>query len=1777
MIKSFFFCAAVCAAGVIFGAPFDEKSELLLYANLDDSAAPTLNAPGSALAKASGLQYAPGKFGQGVRFDKTTPGVELRYKLGKSLNSNDSWTLAMWLRPDGSSASDPANYSYFFRTDATGAWADGVLLGYFCRWNQLRLDRFGADRKSVSAQTASSAVPGEKWTHFALACEKGKITLYINGNPTKLSGKDLLENVGTPQQFLRIGAIDGTPATRFKGTIDEVKVFKRSLTPDEVRLVMESKPGSDSGKQPVLQVPFNGRFDCIGSAGPVQTSMENVAFRPAVIGKGAEFIRHGYDRAGRASVADAALVNGPSLSVSLFFVPKGFDDNKRGLVTSGKFWSLFRQGRKLTFEAGGQSICADISTWKAEQPVQITAGFSPEKMFIALDGKIVATGQGVKLNAPEKSTVIIGDLPGYDMYSTGQAHGTIDELRIFNTLLNDKEIATEIARKNDPDALGDPLDRWSIAAKPATAEERKLWSFDGAEQSTNPCRSEVTLNALWRFQLTAPGVTPDVSQWHYLALPGRYAGHGNGNSDHVFQLRDANFKRLNGEEFLWNGIPGYKLSESFWERKITLPGAWRDRRFELHFDDFSEETARLFVNGKFVAEFGGGRPHTIAVPAENFRFDQENDLQLIVTGASHRWAWRGIKGNLTLRAMPTLSIAEPFIIPSVADRTLTIKAKVRNFGTQSRSIRLAAAVEGKNAPAAFESKEMTLRPGEEREMSLSTPWNNAQEWTHLTPYLYRATLSAVDAKGKTIDQLAPIRFGFRDFKIEGKNYKLNGKTIHLFNTDEWVNFANDPAENRKFLQELKRRGYNSIRLSFSMKDDNLNSLLDIADEEGILLMVNARGIGGAEYSLWNSPEMRAKVADSMKASITEWRNHPSIVMWYLSVNFLGYSLDYHPRKMTDGYQPEQNRDKFRVSQEGEKILLANDSTRPFFYQAGGSHGPILNSNAYFCWWPQAERRSWAEEWRAIGDKPLHIIETSFPYVSSTTGMDRQFQGKSKVRLIHENAARYLGNDAYDASQKLVNDYVEGSREGKSFFGVTLASSHFRNFKTFGKVRNYLLLDTIPYWRASGISGICPFGEFVQGYQTLNARRQVNPGDFRRKGLHPDILKSKYQMEADFSKPNSFADALQRAFAPKLALIAGSETEPTSVASNYYVGLPIRRTLILLNDTLETSRFKGDVFFTSDRVKLLNRKPIDVTLQPGEIRRIPVEFTANVPGNWYLDAKFDQVHSEKVALQVMPKPTVKTAGRVALFDPQRHSAADLKQANIPFEDAEKLQSLQGVSLLFIGKNTLGSPALEAWAEKVALPKAKLNIVILEQDAKRLATVGLKSAPIDARDVFKVNPTAFPASLSDRQLSNWHGISTLAADKPEPSPEDYISIPEQLWRWNTINTVVSTPIRRTGAGRTTSLLSCGMDLAYSALLEIPSKNGSVVFCQMELSGRSNREPAAAQLLAELANRYSRSKFPAMPQAEYLGRLTPEQCRKFGLSVKRGRASEFKITEAGQELLGDLSRRDCFFSTPMDFDAYNGSGVTALTDPACVVRFERDGKQYLAAGFDATHLQKRLAETREISPAISDYWAQYVMKERLDLFESRLAGRLSPNLAEEIAQPRRADDVLSLDGKWSFLTDPKNAGQKNNWQGHTPAGTKELQVPGFWENQGFPKYDGVAWYFKSVKLPENLRGRELFFVAKAIDDLDEVYCNAVKIGSTGEEVDGYWTALRRYRIPAEQTRQGVLNFAVRVTDLRGNGGIPGNVALVGVNSHGEVNRAFPYREEDFPKYNTESAIRW
>ena len=115
------------------------------------------------------------------------------------------------------------------------------------------------------------------------------------------------------------------------------------------------------------------------------------------------------------------------------------------------------------------------------------------------------------------------------------------------------------------------------------------------------------------------------------------------------------------------------------------------------------------------------------------------------------------------------------------------------------------------------------------------------------------------------------------------------------------------------------------------------------------------------------------------------------------------------------------------------------------------------------------------------------------------------------------------------------------------------------------------------------------------------------------------------------------------------------------------------------------------------------------------------------------------------------------------------------------------------------------------------------------------------------------------------------------------------------------------------------------------------------------------------------------------------------------------------------------------------------------------------------------------------------------------------------------------------------------------------KAVTLPTYWENAGYPDFDGTFWFRRTVDLPEDWNGSDAELHLGAVDDNDTTWVNGVEVGAT----IGY-NLPRVYRVPAGVLKRSTNVIAVRVLDTGGNGGLYGGddpMRLV-VNAGGKTN---------------------
>jgi hypothetical protein len=191
----------------------------------------------------------------------------------------------------------------------------------------------------------------------------------------------------------------------------------------------------------------------------------------------------------------------------------------------------------------------------------------------------------------------------------------------------------------------------------------------------------------------------------------------------------------------------------------------------------------------------------------------------------------------------------------------------------------------------------------------------------------------------------------------------------------------------------------------------------------------------------------------------------------------------------------------------------------------------------------------------------------------------------------------------------------------------------------------------------------------------------------------------------------------------------------------------------------------------------------------------------------------------------------------------------------------------------------------------------------------------------------------AGLSEEHLKNWRGEATILPPRlnyelrPRYGPTvQWCGIPvPRLWRCGNRGNVASVLIEKPARGDFLPVLDGGFGLQYAPLMEYRERKGMVLFCQMDVSGRSENEPAAEALVRNILRHVDGWKPAVRRSALYVG----EAPGKNHLAV-------------GSYESGDLSADQVLVVGP-------GGGEKLAENRAAIERFLKAGGNLLAIGLD------------------------------------------------------------------------------------------------------------------------------------------------------------------------------------------------------------------------------------
>ena len=1016
----------------------------------------------------------------------------------------------------------------------------------------------------------------------------------------------------------------------------------------------------------------------------------------------------------------------------------------------------------------------------------------------------------------------------------------------------------------------------------ASPAEAALWSYDGATRRQTGVRRAVSLNGYWRVWPVDDYLgTPPKEAPGYVRVPGSFRSP-------LWNIHRLNPRTggLDGGTWQWHNRPLEDYRAAWYEREVSSAPVWSDdgdpgRRTWLVFDHFNADVGRIYWNGRLVKAFRQDFKSFSMVPnrirvdvTDLLAADGRNTLRLYVD-RHNSGMWNGrpsigdhneiCLGDVWLERTPgRLHIVSAVALPSWRNKTVTLRVRLANPDAETGSVTLEGAFFHSDRDKFCETT-VQLTGKSEQVVIWTEPWPDPVPWSAENPQTYELDVM-LSRDRQYIDTFPRQLFGFREAWVENGEFWLNGEHLRL---RMWTSpglermryFWGHPEAIGQYVAHIKELNYDTVRDNPWRKGSivGIFEFLDACDRQGV-------------YNLHQMPTYEDEPRNIYDAEVERffeaYGGHPSILMWYTDFNTCGYSWGQDPAKLTDvDYDPPVKRLARKRARTAETVMRALDPTRELFQHAGGNSGRIFGSMNYQSYGtPLQEQEDWPAQWAKGHRQPLMSVESAFPYPWQFQRFDK---GGSKEHLGAEQAARYFGPSAF-AVERFPVPHSENM-----LWSVDVAA---------GEDPNMLRLSDLHYrrvvraWRGYGVSAIGDFPGGRDHTRTIQMFGDHNVvwrtgGDPKTPGLKPEnrdgFSEVQRHLAGDYSRPDYLHATVKECFAPLLVFAGGDPDDFTNKDHSFYAGERFRKSLVMVNDHLYpvTVAYKwkcGDAT-GSGEVSVpaggIVREPINLVAPAVDKKtdaklRIIWRARGGGDGAPAVAAASDSPLAEgrdAISLRFFPRRTPPKASQVsvALYDPLGKTADMLSLAGVAYTPVASLDGLPPTERLIIGQGAFAAAPLEG-----DLPASVVNALVFEQPTNALKRF-VMTAP-SYRDAF-VNLPGAPclAGLDDRDLADWRGASdTVPAFvlSDEHSPH----YPRSKWKCGNGGIVAGCVIRRPSRGNFRTIVSCGFNLESAGLLEERRPRGRTIWCQMDVTSRYGKDPAATRLvdniLAEFAVRRS-----------------------------------------------------------------------------------------------------------------------------------------------------------------------------------------------------------------------------------------------------------------------------------------------------------------------------------
>jgi hypothetical protein len=409
-------------------------------------------------------------------------------------------------------------------------------------------------------------------------------------------------------------------------------------------------------------------------------------------------------------------------------------------------------------------------------------------------------------------------------------------------------------------------------------------------------RTTLNLNGVWEFDQTLTAFPP-VKFTRTIAVPGlvHLAVPKIEDYDKFFRRPDKVEVKQQHNLYNIDYTPRYS-----WYRKVITVSAGMQGKEAVISIKKSQYVTQVYINGMDMGTSMACYTPVEFVVTGALKYGTGNEILIKVgdrvwlpaeaaggTDKEKEHYLPGIWDDVELSFTGKVRVNRLLVLPSVAEKKVTVKAQLRNLSpaqvfygdAMSDSVTLTVSIAEKRSGKVLvsQSGRYSTKRDNLSETVLDIPLPQFTAWSPDSPFLYTAKATVSD--GSTVLDEWSKTFGMRDFTRKGKFFYLNGeKTIlrgtnitlqRFFEDPDCANLVWDKEWVKKLLVNYpKKLNWNAMRICVGIVPD---FWYDLADEYGLLFQ--------NEWLYWQNHGWN----DQIRKEYTDWvwadGSHPSIAIW----------------------------------------------------------------------------------------------------------------------------------------------------------------------------------------------------------------------------------------------------------------------------------------------------------------------------------------------------------------------------------------------------------------------------------------------------------------------------------------------------------------------------------------------------------------------------------------------------------------------------------------------------------------------------------------------------------------------------------------------------------------------------------------------------------------------------------------------------------------------------------------------------------------------------------